>query len=349
MSTELLLFIVKTAIAALVIAGASSIAPEEPGPRRLPHGLADRHAAALTFTQLQGLRTDAADTGEVRPVGAGVDPDLAGSFSCRSCSTGGSRAPSGPIWPSASRFCTPAASSSAYSRRGCWAEASGRPVAPFAARRGEPGGCERVGHRPVGHVDVGHHGLEAGRRETVATPMSENQSSSEAVMGRTRIGSGVVICTEAAGARILRRPASGVETGPRMHRARGRTTGKGSPDGLTPRAGWPPHLGRGRRGAAVLARRQRLARRGLGRGRRGDCRARLAAHPAFLQLRSGLAGEFIQKFVNHRLAFAVIGDVDRIAESEALRDFVRESNRGRSVFFLPDLDAFAAKLAALGG
>jgi hypothetical protein len=76
--------------------------------------------------------------------------------------------------------------------------------------------------------------------------------------------------------------------------------------------------------------------------------ARLA--PAFLQLRSGLAGEFIQKFVNYRLAFAVLGDISGpLTESEALRDFVRESNRGRSVFFLPDLDAFAARLAALGG
>lgn len=67
--------------------------------------------------------------------------------------------------------------------------------------------------------------------------------------------------------------------------------------------------------------------------------------PEFLQLRSGLAGEFIQKLINYRLWFAVIGDVsEAVDRSEALRDFVRESNRGRHVFFMPDRDALLAKL-----
>jgi hypothetical protein len=70
--------------------------------------------------------------------------------------------------------------------------------------------------------------------------------------------------------------------------------------------------------------------------------------PAFFRLRSGLAGEFVQKVINYRIKLAVIGDMSaHIAASDALRDFVRESNRGRDLFFLPDLDALVAKLSGL--
>jgi Domain of unknown function (DUF4180) len=69
--------------------------------------------------------------------------------------------------------------------------------------------------------------------------------------------------------------------------------------------------------------------------------------PAFFRLRSGFAGEIVQKIVNYRLRLAVIGDIAAFtAAGSALADFVRESNRGRSIFFLPDLDALAAKLSA---
>ena len=69
--------------------------------------------------------------------------------------------------------------------------------------------------------------------------------------------------------------------------------------------------------------------------------------PAFFRLRSGLAGEFVQKIVNYRRRLAVIGDISAFtAASTAFADFVRESNRGRNVFFVPDLDALAARLAA---
>jgi hypothetical protein len=70
--------------------------------------------------------------------------------------------------------------------------------------------------------------------------------------------------------------------------------------------------------------------------------------PAFFQLRSGLAGEFVQKIVNYRLKLAVIGDISaHAAASAAWRDFVREANRGRSIFVLPDLDALAARLSSV--
>lgn len=73
--------------------------------------------------------------------------------------------------------------------------------------------------------------------------------------------------------------------------------------------------------------------------------ARLA--PGFLTLRTRMAGEAIQKFVTYRIRVAIVGDIaGAVAASDALRDFVRESNRGRHVWFVPDLDALAARLAA---
>ena len=68
-------------------------------------------------------------------------------------------------------------------------------------------------------------------------------------------------------------------------------------------------------------------------------------HAEFLQLRSGVAGEVLQKLVNYGYRPAIVGDIaEAVAASDALRDFVRESNRGRHVWFVDDLDALAAKL-----
>lgn len=72
--------------------------------------------------------------------------------------------------------------------------------------------------------------------------------------------------------------------------------------------------------------------------------ARLA--PEFLDLKTGLAGAVLQKFVNYQRRVAILGDIaEAVAGSQALRDFVRESNRGRTVWFVPDLAALEAKLA----
>lgn len=68
--------------------------------------------------------------------------------------------------------------------------------------------------------------------------------------------------------------------------------------------------------------------------------------PDFLRLSSGLAGEVLQKFVNYGLKIAILGDVSAaLAASGPLRDFVYESNRGRSVWFAPDLPALEALIA----
>lgn len=66
----------------------------------------------------------------------------------------------------------------------------------------------------------------------------------------------------------------------------------------------------------------------------------------FYALRTGVAGEILQKLVNYRVRLAVIGDISARAEhSTALRDLVRESNRGRDAWFLPDRAALADRLA----
>jgi hypothetical protein len=58
----------------------------------------------------------------------------------------------------------------------------------------------------------------------------------------------------------------------------------------------------------------------------------------FFQLSTGVAGEILQKFVLYGLRLAIVGDITRQLEaSRALRDLVRESNRGRHVRFLADM------------
>jgi hypothetical protein len=59
----------------------------------------------------------------------------------------------------------------------------------------------------------------------------------------------------------------------------------------------------------------------------------------FFALRTGLAAEIMQKFVNYRLRLAIVGDISaHVAASTALRDLMTESNRGRHVWFVADLD-----------
>ena len=69
-------------------------------------------------------------------------------------------------------------------------------------------------------------------------------------------------------------------------------------------------------------------------------------HPEFFRLSSLLAGDILQKFVTYRVRVAIVGDISaHLASSEALRDFVWESNRGSHVWFLADDDEVRAKLA----
>jgi hypothetical protein len=68
----------------------------------------------------------------------------------------------------------------------------------------------------------------------------------------------------------------------------------------------------------------------------------------FFQLRTGLAGAILQKFVNYRTGLAVVGDIARYtAASESFSGLVRESNRGRQVRFVPDLDSLDVSRSSL--
>jgi hypothetical protein len=68
---------------------------------------------------------------------------------------------------------------------------------------------------------------------------------------------------------------------------------------------------------------------------------------AFFDLRSGIAGEITQKLVNYRIRLSVVGDIaEHLEASEALRDFVWESNRGEHIWFVDDEAALAEKLKA---
>lgn len=59
-----------------------------------------------------------------------------------------------------------------------------------------------------------------------------------------------------------------------------------------------------------------------------------AVHEDFFQLRSGLAGEVLQKYTNYGFRVAFVGDFG-VYDSKALRDFIYESNKGGKVLFLP--------------
>ncbi|WP_062208206.1 DUF4180 domain-containing protein [Streptomyces sp. NBRC 109706] len=66
---------------------------------------------------------------------------------------------------------------------------------------------------------------------------------------------------------------------------------------------------------------------------------------AFFQLRTRLAGDIVQKFVNYRLGLAIIGDISHhTAASSSLRDFVHECDTGHQTWFLPDLPTFHQRL-----
>ena len=65
----------------------------------------------------------------------------------------------------------------------------------------------------------------------------------------------------------------------------------------------------------------------------------------FFQLKTGVAGQIIQKFVTYRRHLVILGDISQyVAQSRAFRDFVYETNRGREVWFLADMQELTKRL-----
>lgn len=64
---------------------------------------------------------------------------------------------------------------------------------------------------------------------------------------------------------------------------------------------------------------------------------------SFFDLKTGLAGEILQKFTNYQMKLAIVGDYSSYS-SKSLRDFIYECNKGKLVYFKNDL---ASALSAL--
>lgn len=68
-----------------------------------------------------------------------------------------------------------------------------------------------------------------------------------------------------------------------------------------------------------------------------------AINEEFFRLKSGVAGEVLQKFINFHAKLAIIGDFSNYT-SKSLHDFIRECNRGNDIFFVENLDKAVEKL-----
>ncbi|ASS73676.1 cytoplasmic protein [Tumebacillus algifaecis] len=64
---------------------------------------------------------------------------------------------------------------------------------------------------------------------------------------------------------------------------------------------------------------------------------------SFFELSTRLAGEILQKYTNYQVRLAIVGDFDEY-DSKSLHAFIIECNRGKQVFFLPDVQTALDKL-----
>ena len=66
----------------------------------------------------------------------------------------------------------------------------------------------------------------------------------------------------------------------------------------------------------------------------------------FFDLKTGFAGEILQKFSNYRVRLAITGDFSKYP-GKSLRDFIRECNRGNLIFFVPSAGEALARLGQI--
>lgn len=64
----------------------------------------------------------------------------------------------------------------------------------------------------------------------------------------------------------------------------------------------------------------------------------------FFDLKTKLAGEILQKFINYHVKIAIVGDFSAYT-SKSLKDFIYESNKGKDIFFLSDEKQAIEKLS----
>jgi hypothetical protein len=65
--------------------------------------------------------------------------------------------------------------------------------------------------------------------------------------------------------------------------------------------------------------------------------------PEFFDLKTGIAGEILQKFSTYDFRLAIVGDFSKFA-SKSLRDFIYESNKMRRINFVGSLEEAKAVL-----
>ena len=69
--------------------------------------------------------------------------------------------------------------------------------------------------------------------------------------------------------------------------------------------------------------------------------------PDFFELRSGIAGEILQKFSTYNIKLAIVGDFDKY-QSKSLNDFIFESNKRKHILFVSTFEE-AIELLSING
>lgn len=67
---------------------------------------------------------------------------------------------------------------------------------------------------------------------------------------------------------------------------------------------------------------------------------------SFFDLKTRLAGEILQKFINYRVKVAIIGDFSMYS-SKSLRGFIYECNNGNDILFMSDEQQAIEKLSEM--
>lgn len=65
---------------------------------------------------------------------------------------------------------------------------------------------------------------------------------------------------------------------------------------------------------------------------------------SFFNLKTGFAGDVLQKYSNYQMKLAIIGTFDKY-NSKALDAFITECNRGSHIYFVTDMDTALGKLS----
>lgn len=68
--------------------------------------------------------------------------------------------------------------------------------------------------------------------------------------------------------------------------------------------------------------------------------------PVFFDLKTGVAGEILQKFSNYRMRLAIIGDFSQYP-AESVTAFITESNRHGRISFVGSLEEAKVRLGGL--